>query len=448
MTTPEPTPPPHHRGWPLVGALPGMATQGMAHVDALHATLGDIFRIDAGPQSTVLLYQPEHAHRVLVSQAARYAKQGTFWSSVRSLLGLGLPTSEGELWRTRRRMMNPQFRRARIDALGQGMVQTMAEQLDTWPTEGVIAGAPAISQITMAVIVRTMFGTGLSAAQAATVSEAMSFSLDHMMQKVVTDALPAWLPVPGRAAHRAAVGRIDAVIYGLLEARRAAPPDQTDLLGMMLAMRDDTSGHGLDDAALRDETMSLFIAGYETTAVTVAWAVARLATDVALYQRVADEVDAVLGDRRPEPADLERLAFTGRVFLEALRLDGPVFFLPRVAVEDDVIDGHRIDAGTMVTLMLSRIHRHPAHWPEPDRFDPDRFLPEASHGRHPCAWMPFGVGQRQCIGKHFATLEGTFLLAMLVQRYRFALADGTFPAEQLAMTRRPRGDLPLRLTRR
>ena len=444
LAPPVPSPP----AWPVVGHLPPLVMGQLDWLARTQGRLGDVFALQAGPQRVVLLHHPDHARHVLVDNPGIYTKGGTFWSSVRSLLGLGLPTSEGETWRSRRRMMNPQFRRARIAALGDVMVDTLIEQFAMWPAERTpFDVGRAVSRATMAVIVRTMFGTGLATAQADEVGDALSFSLEHMLQKVVTDALPRWVPVPGRRAHARAVARIDAVLYDLIAQRRADPGEHGDLLSMLLEMRDE-DGSGLDDEALRDETMSLFLAGYETTAASVAFGLARLAQDPALMAPLVEEVDRVLGDRRPTAADVRDLPAVTRFFQETLRLDGPVYFLPRTAAEDDVIDGYPIPAGTMVALMLDRIHRHPSAWEDPERFDPDRFLPERAARRPATAWIPFGAGQRQCIGKGFAIMEGVFLLAMLVQRYRFAPIPGQRSLAQLSLTRRPRDGVRLRVVPR
>jgi len=409
--------------------------------------LGDLFELDAGTQTVVLLNHPRHAQHVLVDRAHNYVKQGSFWSSVRSLIGLGLPTIEGDVWRTRRRMMNPQFRRARIHELGQQMAKTLDEQLELWPADGSeVDIAKLVSRATMAVIVRTMFGTGMSASEADQVTGALAFSLDHMLQKVVTDVLPSWVPIPGRQAHERAVAQIDDVLFRLIEQRRKEPSDGGDLLNLMLQMRDDSNG-GLSDQELRDEAMSLFLAGYETTASSVSWGIGRMAHQPELRAYVSDEVHRVLGSRQPTPDDVPALEATTRFFNEALRLHGPVFFLPRVAVENDVIDGHPIPAGSMVSLMIDQIHRHPSAWDAPDVFDPDRFLPERSDGRPPTSWIPFGAGHRQCIGKSFATMEGVLLLAMVVQRFRFEPSRDGLPAEQLGITRRPKGGVTLKLSR-
>jgi cytochrome P450 len=438
---------PRPAGWPLVGHLPHLASRGLGYVAEVQDAHGDIYLLRAGPVPVVLLNHPDHARRVLVDNADNYVKDGTFWSSVRSLIGLGLPTLEGDVWRDRRRLMNPTFRRDRVAQMGLAVIETLDAQLATWPIDAPFDVARAVSQATMAVIVRTMFGTGLSPDQAAEVTDALSFSLDHMLQKIVTDALPAYIPVPGRAAHRDAVRRIDEVLFALITQRRREPTDGDDVLGMLLELRDE-DGSGLGDQDLRDEAMSLFIAGYETTAASVSWGLARMALDPELAAPVVTEVDAALGGRRPTPADLAALPATARLFEETLRLHGPVFFLPRVAVADDTLSGYHVPAGTMVSLMIDRIHRHPSAWTDPDRFDPDRFTPERSAGRHPAAFIPFGAGKRQCIGKGFAMLEGVMLLALVLRRFRLEPVPGTHLEPQLGITRRPRGGVPLQLRAR
>jgi cytochrome P450 len=204
----------------------------------------------------------------------------------------------------------------------------------------------------------------------------------------------------------------------------------------------------LSDQELRDETMSLFIAGYETTAASVSWGIARMARSPELYSYVATEVDDVLGRRLPTADDVASLRATTRYFSEALRLDGPVYFLPRIAMKDDSLGGYPIPAGTMVSLMLDRVHRHPSAWDRAEEFDPDRFVDERMARRHPGAWVPFGAGQRQCIGKGFAMMEGALLLAMFVQRFRVSAAADRLPNAKLGITRRPRDGVVVALQAR
>lgn len=432
--------------WPILGSLPALACCGLPYLDAKRRELGDVFRIDLGPLSMVMLHHPEHVHHIMRARSTNYVKRGTFWTSVRSLVGTGLTGSEGEIWRLRRRMMNPQFRRQRLQRLCDVMIETIDTQLSAWPTgHRSLIVSQAVSKATMEVLVQTMFSSGINPEQSERLSEAMDVSLSFMLRRLITDALPAWVPIPGRRAYEGAVAHIDDFLYEIIKQRRTEGEFGEDLLGMLLLMQDDASQQGLDADALRDETVALFAAGYETTASTVSWALVRMARDPELYARVVAEVDRVLGARLPTADDLPRLEFVQRVFQETLRLDGPVFILPRQAVEDDVIGGFHIAAGTTVTILLERVHRHPEFWTDPDRFDPDRFLPQRVIERHPCAWIPFGTGQRKCIGEHFAMMEGVLMLSMIVQRFRLGVINQESPKAEYAIVRRLNENCRMRL---
>jgi cytochrome P450 len=199
---------------------------------------------------------------------------------------------------------------------------------------------------------------------------------------------------------------------------------------------------------LRDEAVSMFLAGYETTAAALAFAIGYVARDAGVARALYAEVDAALDDRRPGFADLPRLPCALRIVKEAMRLSPPAFWLPRVAVADDVIDGFAIPKGATVAPVIYTIHRHPAEWHHPLRFDPDRFLPERSAGRHAQAWMPFGAGQRQCIGKELALMEAQLILARIAQRYEVRDASLHEPQVQLGTTLRPKDGVMVRLGRR
>ncbi|MFO0588399.1 MAG: cytochrome P450 [Polyangiaceae bacterium] len=450
----EETPPASLRLLHLLAELPPAARRPIDLLPRLRERLGDVYSIDLGSSRFFALNHPRHAQHVLRDRASIYRKGGALWDSIRTLLGNGLIVSEGEIWRRQRRMMQPHFHRERLSALTEEMVGAIQSRLGPFEAaadaRAPIDLAPEIASIAMGIIVRTMFGSGLDRRDADRVTQAMGYALDFMLRGALFQHLPRWLPVPGRARYEEAIRTIDRVIYEVIERRkqalRAAPGG--DLLAMMLDMVDGETEQRMTDRELRDEAVTMFLAGYETSSTTIAWASHFLADRPEHQAALAKEVDAVLGDRTPTFADLPRLEYARMVLEETLRLHGPVYWLPREALEDDVIDGHVIPRGSTVGVMVYAIHRHPDAWERPEEFDPERFRPARAAARPPGAWMPFGVGQRLCIGRDLAMMEGQILLAMMAQRYTFRPVQGRPTRPYVGTTLTPKGGVWVTLARR
>lgn len=427
--------PPKASGLPLVGALPGLLKDRFDFLEAARQRHGDVFTLDLGLGEPIILCHPRHVQHVLVDHLRKYTKGGALWDSMRTFLGNSLPVSEGEFWKRQRRMIQPAFHHQRLVALTEKMVEAIDESLARWEpaarTGEPFDAAAAFSHMTMNVMVRTMFGSGLAAGEAERVGEALAYIIDYMMQGMVTKSVPDWLPVPGRARYREAIRYVDEVVFRIIERGQQTVEEDT-LLSLLLQAVDSESGEKMSHAQLRDEAVALFVAGYETTAVGLSWALHLLTRNAEPAQRMGAEVDAALGQRVPGFADLRQLTQTRNVFQEALRLYSPSYWIPRTAVEDDEIDGYRIPEGRTVVVFTHLIHHHPAVWEEPRRFDPDRFTPERIEGRHRQAWMPFGAGQRQCIGKEFSLMEGQLILARIAQRYQVLAVPGREPQVHIA----------------
>lgn len=430
---------PCSEGWPWLGDIPALLLHRRDHIDELHKRWGDAFAIRVAGTRMVLLHHPEHAQQVLRQNAANYVKQGAIWDRVRDLFGNGLLTSEGEAWQESRIKLNPQFSRRQVEHLLSRMTETIERQLQAWPTGTPFDVSGAVSKVTMEVICQTMFGGALADEEAAAIAADMSFILDHMMHRLLTEAVPNWFPVPGRRAFRQATARIDRILAALVEGRRETGAN--NMLATLLAGGRESPSR---NAEVRDQIVTMFVAGYETTAVAVTWALVRIAQDPDLHAQLCASVDRALGDQRPSVEAL-REPMLENTFHEALRLDPPIYFLPRAALANDIVGGYRIAEGDVVVLMIDRINRHPAFWRDPNSFKPVRFSDTKSRN-HPCAMIPFGFGKRLCIGSRFAILEGTALLALILQRYNFALERNVKP--RLAMTRRPDGPVTMTLTPR
>jgi cytochrome P450 len=438
FTAPAPYPP-TAKGFPVIGAVPQIIREQVEFLVRAHAEYGDIYTLNLGATSMVMLNRPEYAQHVMVDHVRNYTKGGPIWDAVRALLGNGLVTSEGDFWLRQRRMMQPHFHRQRLGALTEVMVTAIEEAFKNWVSftqqSDPVDVAPEFAHITMRIIMRTMFGADISDEEFADIGTKIGFIIDNMLPQAITRSVPSWIPVPKRAQYQKTINDINAFIYGVIERRRSNRSN--DLISMLLDATDDESGEQMTNEQLRDEVITIFTAGYETTALTLSWVAHYLTQQPDIAERLQQEVDTALGQRTPTFEDLMRLPYTRQVLQESMRLCPPAFFVTRTAVEDDVIDGFRIRAGQTVAVTQYTIHRHPEFWEEPQRFDPDRFSPEQSKGRHNLAWMPFGAGQRMCLGRDFAYMEGTLILAMLVQRFSMTAPADFVAKAKFAMTLRP-----------
>ncbi len=432
---------------PIVGALPQLIHGQFDYLREAHQAHGDIFRVDLGVTDAVMLNHPRHVQYVLRDNVRNYRKGGNMWTSVRTMFGNGLVVSEGDFWLRQRRMMQPHFHRRYIAGLFDLMLTAIDEQMATWPDNTKeFDFTTAVNQMTMQVIVRTMFGTQLSDDEFRSLGVAMTHALDYLLVGIVGTALPEWMPLPGKRRYQAALKTFDAIVYHVIAQSRAAK-DETNLLTMLLNTVDAETGEQMTDQQLRDEVATIFVAGYETTAIALAWATDYLARDLQLQTRISEQIDSAIGQDAPDLMSLRKLGLVKQTFQEALRIRPSAWFLPRLTVADDKIDGYPIPAGTQVALMINHIHRHPEQWDNPEQFNPDRFAPDAAQSRHPFAYVPFGAGQRQCIGRDFAYMEGQLILTRLLQRYQI-LTNGTPAHPQLSTTLRPKGGVCVQLKKR
>lgn len=416
---------------------------------------GDIYLLRGGAAPMVMLGHPRHAQEVLVDKGANYTKDSPIWDPLRSLLGNGLLVSGGSYWLRQRRMMQPQFHRQALAGMAALMSEAIAEELESWdraaesgreltPTEG-------FNALTMKVIVKTLFGGSIAQEEIDSVGRDMTFVLDFILQGILAKSLPSWVPLPGRQRYADTLRRLDDILFRIIRRSREALASgkvSANLLSLLLDATDEETHERMNDQQLRDEALTLFLAGYETTAAALAWAYQFMFERPEVADKLHTEADAVLGKRTPTMADVPSLPYTKMVLQEALRLRPPSFWTPRVALADDEIDGYPIKAGTTVAPVTYVIHHHPEIWENPERFDPERFLPERSQSRHRAAWIPFALGQHQCIGKEYAMLEGQLVLANLAQRYRIVAGQGSAPKATLSATLRMQGGRSLRLTRR
>jgi cytochrome P450 len=300
--------------------------------------------------------------------------------------------------------------------------------------------------LTMEIVARALFSRDV-AGSVRELGAAIDRLIEGFGRPAVPDllGLPEWLPRRRDPEARRALAYVDGVIYEIIRSRRAAPDAADDLLGMLLDARDEETGEGMTDRQLRDEVMTLFAAGHETTAVALTWCWSMLARHPDVEARLHAELETALAGRRPGFDDLERLPYARMVVEETMRLYPPAYSLNRVALADDAMGPHRVRKGALVTVSPWVTHRNPRLWPDPLRFDPERFSPEAVRQRHRYAYFPFGGGPRVCIGNAFALMEARLALAVLAQDWRLASPPGAPPpSPQARVTLRPREPLLMR----
>ena len=371
-----------------------------------------------------LVIKPEYIEHVLLTNQKNYGKSHFLRRALGPLLGDGLLISEGEFWRRQRRIAAPAFHNKRIAEFVATMAGCTEATLARW--RGIkepFDVAAEMMGLTLDIIARTMFSKDVRG-EVETVRRLTDVVVALPPNMLDLLGFPEWLPRRQPPAYRRVIAEFDAMVARLLTERRADGIDRGDLLSMLLAARDPETGEGMSDKQLRDEILTIFLAGHETTANALTWTWYLLARHPEAEARLHDELDRVLGGRPPSFADLAELKWTRMVLEEAMRLYPPAHTISRTALGEDRIGGVRVPRGASITISIYVTHRSPNIWPEPERFDPERFAPAAVAGRHRFAYLPFGGGPRICIGSSFAMAEAQVIIAAIAQRYRLRLAPG------------------------
>ncbi|MFI7545138.1 cytochrome P450 [Actinoplanes sp. NPDC049599] len=430
--------------WSALRQLVVMSRDRLGMMTAAAAGYGDAVRIPVGHKTLYFFNHPDTVRHVLADNAGNYRK-GIGLTHARRALGDGLLTSEGELWHKQRRVVQPSFQAKRL-ARQAGAVAEEADRLVRRLRKQIGGDAvnmvPAMTDLTLGILGRTLLDAdltpfdGLGAAFDAVQNQAM-FELTSL------SAVPMWVPLAHQRRFRRARSELQAVVDHLVAGRRDDAAGRDDVLSRLIVSAGQESDPRVVRTRLRDELVTLLLAGHETTASTLGWTLAMIDQHPEVRERLREEAVAALGSRLPVHADLRRLPYTTMVVEEAMRLYPPVWLLPRQALAADEIGGYRVPRGADVLVCPYTLHRHPALWDDPQRFDPERFDPARTRGRPRYAYIPFGAGPRVCVGSNLAMMEAVFVIAMLSRELRLVTAAGHHPEPEPMLSLRMRGGLPM-----
>jgi cytochrome P450 len=436
------TPAPGPRGTPLLGSIPAFRRDILAAMSAGWREHGDLTRYTLGPLVVHGVSNPELAEEVL-TDSATYGKLGPE-NPLRLVLGNGLLTSsDHDSWLRNRRMMQPVFARSSISGLYDTMVGCTESALDRLDADY----APGdqldlhteMMRVTLDIVSRAMFSANILDDLDTIGPHAVDIAVNYAFSRLQNPFSPptSW---PTRSNRRFAgvMSALDTLVYRLIAERRAAVEPRNDLLAMLLAAQDAETGERMGDRQLRDEILTMFAAGHETTAITLTWTFYLLSQHPHVLRKLQSEVDEVLGGRVPALADLPQLPYTLAVFEESMRLYPSAPIIPRLTQRETTLGAHHLPASSRVLVNLFNIHRHRDHWDDPEAFQPDRFIGDQRKERHRYAYVPFGAGPHLCIGKHFALLEAHLLLAAIAGRYELRHVPSHRAVTHATITLRPR----------
>ena len=399
-------------------AFAGLVHNYATNALEMHVRHGWAFRSRL-PTPTLAIAHPRHIYRVLRGNAVNYHKSNDY-DFLRPILGNGIFVTEGDFWARQRRMLSPEFKPAAISRFLPVLVEAIEAIFADWDR----AGDGAVRDVSDDMMRLTVWGVGGALfrsdfrAEAEQIGRSLEICLEQgTLQMTWLGLLRPWMPTPGNLQARRAERELNRIVADLIAHHRRAG-DQGDMLSRLLRAQDDQTGAGMSDPQLLDEIKSLILAGHETTSLTLSWALYLLSRHPDEAERVAAEVERVLGGRAPTADDIPKLEHTRRVFFETMRLYPPVPVVLRKAVERDSLDGIEVKPGERIAVDVYAAHRHPALWERPAAFEPDRFGPPREAAIIPYSYLPFLHGRRACLGEHFAMLEGVVALAMIVDRYR------------------------------
>jgi cytochrome P450 len=445
--------PPGPDGHLLLGSAIPFQRDPLGYLLGLTQTYGDILRYRYFFWYSYLVNHPDYIGHILQENNRNYSKDIFSFRLLKVLVGEGLLTSDGDFWLKQRRMIQPAFHRRKIASFGEMMTESTNKMLARWASrsdpDSPFDLAEEMMALTLEIVGRALFDLNLRG-EAESVGEAFTLA-NRIISELSFNPLAELLirlPTPNTLRLRRAVDDLDRIVGEIISTRREGGAQGDDLLSMLLAMREGESGERMSDRQLRDEVMTLLLAGHETTALALTWTCYLLSEHPEVESELHAELDRVLGGRTPTIEDLPALTYTKMVIEESMRLYPPAWGFGRLVVERDEIGVYNIPANSIVFIIPYLTHRHPDFWERPEVFDPERFSQGRSQDRPRFAYFPFGGGPRQCIGKDFAMVEARLVLATMAQRYRLRLVPGHPVALEPLITLRPRHGMKMTMERR
>ncbi len=441
---------PQAKGDFLLGNFRELKADSFRALCAWQRDYGDLVGFKIGAQQFYLFSHPKLIEEALIKQSDTFVKlyDPRKPKGLELVLGQGLVTSKGELWQKQRGLMQPVFQRKNLSTLLPQFATAGEQMLERWRQIGTSAEvnlSDEMMRLTLEVITQTMFGTSVLdkiEQIAPALDTVLRFAAKSLMSPV---AIPLAVPTLSNVAFKKAMAFLDGIIYGIIDERRGEPSGNGDLLDMLLAARDEVTGEPMKRKQMRDEVITIFSAGHETTSNLLTWTLYLLAKHRAVTDKLREEFEAVTNGKPLQLDDLPSLNYTKAVLNESLRIRPPVGVMMRKLVKDTEVDGYLLKAGGFAIFSIYNVHHHPDLWAEPEQFNPDRF--QSAESRR-FSFMPFGAGERICIGNHFAMLEAQFLLAMMIQAYDFELIEQAEPKIEMVISVRPKGGLPIRIVLR
>jgi cytochrome P450 len=408
---------------------------------------GDFVSTKMGPYRIRMIYHPDAIEELLVTRSRDFVKSPGV-RLLRPLLGDGLLLSEGATWLRQRRLAQPAFHRQRVAGYGDVMISLTARHVAGWKDGDTLDVHAEMMGLTQAIVAKTLFDADVSgdAHDAGQAAKVLAEDFGARLQSI--RLLPYWMPTPGNLRARRAVRRLDGIVQRIIAARHASDEDRGDLLSMLMHARDADDGTGMTARQLRDEVMTIFLAGHETTAVALSWTWYLLAQHPAAESRLAAELRDVLGDRTPSVADLPRLKYAEAVVTESMRLFPPAYGIGRQAARATEIAGHAVARSDIFIAPTWVVHRDRRWFDEPAAFRPERWAGDLAQRLPRYAYFPFGGGPRQCIGNGFALMEAVLVLAAIAQRFRLTLVPGQQITPTPYVTLRPEPGIRMHLARR
>lgn len=411
------------KGHWLLGSFPDFRRDQLGFHLSCAKEYGDFVPVRIAHKRVFYLFHPDAIEEVLVTKNRDFTKSIAL-KLLTPVLGNGLLLSDGEFWLRQRRLVQPGFHRQRVAGYGEIMTAFAEEHLTRWKAGDTRDVHVEMMALTQAIVAKTLFDANVGD-DSANVGDAVHLMMKDFFARLRSFVpIPSWVPTQANRSARRAIQQLDAVVYRMIETRRASGEDRGDVLSMLLHAQDADDGSRMNDKQVRDEVMTLFLAGHETTAVALSWAFYLLAQNPHADAALADELRTVLDGRAPTLADLPRLRYTAMVIDEAMRLYPPAYAVSRQVLRPIEIAGHPVPAGAAVILPTWVVQRDPRWFDRPEAFMPERWADDLAKRLPRFAYFPFGGGPRQCIGNTFALMEAVLLLAAVARRFRLELVPG------------------------